>query len=203
VARHNLIVSLTLPGIPLVRCSNVAFSLNVMPGHQPMNKFDVAGLFIILLGLVLYRFMGQISTYLRRHGGKEATDDVDAEERARLVGIKAESRQTCYVGLNQIEALNTLIDTRVWREQRQALYRSPQQIRGSFLVRLGIPPSPLVSFGHVQARSQGKAGQGHSPLMLPTRSPAGMQRAALTAIERGAAVAPPLPAAKKKQAAEV
>ena len=168
-----------------------------------MNKYDVAGLFIILFGLVLYRFMGQISTYIRRHSGMEAMDDVAAEERARLVGIKAESRQTCYVGLNQIEALNTLIDTRVWREQRQALYRSPQQIRGSFLVRLGIPPSPLVSFGHAQGRAPGKSMQGQSPLMLPTRSPAGLQRAALTAAERGAAVAPPARPAVKKQAAEV
>ena len=112
--------------------------------------------------------------------GKADLEDAEAEERARLVGVAAEQRSSLYVGLNQIEALNTLIDTRVWREQRQALFRTPQQIRGSLLVRLGIPPSPLVSFGAVQGvYGSGRSGKGATPLMgqgkpmqLPTRSPA-------------------------------
>jgi hypothetical protein len=77
--------------------------------------------------------------------GIKTKEDEAAEEKARLVGIKAEGKQTRYLGINQTEALELFIDTRVWREQRQALYRTPQQIRGSLLLRLGIPPSPHIS----------------------------------------------------------
>ena len=172
-----------------------------------MNDYDIGGLLVIMLGLIFYRFMGQLSTYIRKLYAMGDIEDEDAEERARLVGIKAESRQTKYVGINQIEALNTLIDTRVWREQRQALFRSPQQIRGSLFVRLGIPPSPMVSFsqkGGGNARTTPILGQGTGS-MVPTRSPAvtAMQRN-FTAAERGAAIAQAqstVPA--KKQAAEV
>lgn len=59
--------------------------------------------------------------------------------------MKALGKQAKYLGLNQIEGLETLLDTRVLKEQRRNLYRSPQQLRGSYLLKLGIPPSPQIS----------------------------------------------------------
>lgn len=49
--------------------------------------------------------------------------------------------------MNQIEALNTLVDSRLVVERNKVLYRSPQTIRGSLLAKLGIPPSPLLTLG--------------------------------------------------------
>ncbi len=39
----------------IVPLSNVAFSLDFMPGHKPLQKMDIVGLFVIMFGLILYR----------------------------------------------------------------------------------------------------------------------------------------------------
>jgi hypothetical protein len=95
-----------------------------------------------MFGLVLYRFMNSITSCF---SAKASPDDDDSLRTVRAITNKAEARQSKYVGFNQIEALNSLIDTRVMKERKVAFYRSPQQIRGSLLLRLGIPPSPLFS----------------------------------------------------------
>jgi hypothetical protein len=152
----------------IVPLSNVVFSLNFMPGHQPMTLFDVAGLFVIMFGLLLYRFTGQFLAFWERFTGKEVPEDIETEMRARMIGIRAEGRQMRYVGFNQIEALQSLIDTRVWKEQKKALSRSSDQIRGSLLLRLGIPPSPMISLDPAQRRMRGDFTR--SPAIVP-RSP--------------------------------
>ena len=40
----------------MVPISNLAFALPFMPGSTPLRDSDIAGLMVILLGLVTYRF---------------------------------------------------------------------------------------------------------------------------------------------------
>ena len=40
----------------MVPIGNLAFALPFMPGSQPLKDSDIAGLMVILLGLVTYRF---------------------------------------------------------------------------------------------------------------------------------------------------
>ena len=61
--------------------------------------------------------------------------------------ILIERLQTKFIGINQIESLQSLVDSRIMTAQRHQLFRSPQQIRGEFLHKLGIPPSPLLTLG--------------------------------------------------------
>ena len=146
ILKHGSANILWMASTVIVPLSNVAFSLNFMPGHKPMNNYDICGLFIIMLGLIFYRFMGQILSYIDKLRGILTPVSDDEEERTRIIERKAEGKQTRYVGLNQIEALQSLIDTRILKEHRKALFRSPVQIRESLFVRLGVPPSPHISF---------------------------------------------------------
>ena len=142
-----------------------------MPGHKPLNTFDIVGLFVIMFGLVLYRFMGQIMSSIQKLSGRQRKEDADEERKVRQIGIRAERKQTKYVGLNQMESLQSLIDSRVWRAQRQALFRTPQQIRGTLLMRLGIPPSPHVSIP-LGVSNATKKHQQYMKSPIPIRSPA-------------------------------
>jgi drug/metabolite transporter (DMT)-like permease len=137
ILKHGSANILWMASTAIVPLSNVAFSLNIMPGHQPLKIWDIIGLFVIMFGLVLYRFMNSITSCF---AGK--SDEDDSLSTVRAITKKAEAKQSKYVGFNQIEALNSLIDSRVMKERKVAFYRSPQQIRGSLLLRLGIPPSP-------------------------------------------------------------
>ncbi|KAJ8603628.1 hypothetical protein CTAYLR_007573 [Chrysophaeum taylorii] len=49
----------------LVPISNVMFSLKIFPGHKPLHVADVAGMPIIMFGLVLYRCGSALATFLR------------------------------------------------------------------------------------------------------------------------------------------
>ena len=201
ILKHGSANIMWMASTVIVPLSNVAFSLKIMPGHKPLNNFDIAGLFVIMFGLVLYRFMGQIILLVERLSGKQRKEDAAEVRKARLIGIRAERKQTKYVGFNQMESLQSLIDTRVWRAQHQALFRSPGQIRGSLLVRLGIPPSPHVSMP--LGISNASRRQPIKSPMIPVRSPAvhASGRGKLSSINRGSiSEKDTLP---KKMAAEV
>jgi hypothetical protein len=130
----------------MVPIGNVAFSMDFMPGHQPMRTTDVWGLFFIMLGLLLYRFSSSLLRLLKRiHSGPSLEED-EAGRKVRLVERGVTRAGVKYIGVNQAEFLEPIIETRVWKAQRARLARSPEQVRGSFLLRLGIPPSPQIQF---------------------------------------------------------
>ena len=147
ILKHGSANILWMASTVIVPLSNVAFSLKFMPGHTELTKWDLIGLIVIMIGLVLYRFMSQLISLWNMLTGNSTVEDEALLKKARLVEKKAEGKQTKFIGINQIEGIETLFDTRVWREQKKSLFRSPQQIRGSLLLRLGIPPSPLISIG--------------------------------------------------------
>lgn len=151
----------------IVPLSNIAFSLDFMPGHKPIRDLDMVGLVVIMLGLLFYRFTPQLlSLWKRLTGTAEAEGEMTEEERnAVLIGKQAERKQAKYVGLNQIEGIQSLFDTRIWKEQRKMLYRSPAQIRGNLHFKLGIPPSP-----HIGMSPMRKATGGSSRNYIPSPS---------------------------------
>jgi hypothetical protein len=201
ILKHGSANIMWMASTVIVPLSNVAFSLQIMPGHKPLNTFDIIGLFVIMSGLVLYRFMGQIISYIEKLSGRHGTmDSAEEERKVRQIGKKIERKNSKYIGINQIEALNSLIDTRVWRAQKQALFRTPQQIRGSLFLRLGIPPSPLVSMprGIGEKRSAISSSYLKSP-MIPVRSPAVINGGRIALNQSS----PSLSVGVKKMAAEV
>lgn len=131
ILKHGSANILWMASTVIVPLSNVAFSLKFVPEHQPLRSWDIVGLFIIMIGLVLYRFMAQLIGLWDWMTGKVKEEDAEVERAVRKLGQKAEGKQTLYVGLNQVEALQSLIDTRVLKEQKKGLKgRSAQQIRG-------------------------------------------------------------------------
>jgi hypothetical protein len=130
----------------IVPLSNVAFSLDFIPNHQPMKTMDIVGLVIIMSGLVVYRFTAQLYVLYENLTGKKISDEEQVIRlKAELIHRAVEKKQTKMIGLNQIEFMNALVDSRVMKAQRMQLFRSPAQARGDLLFKLGIPPSPNIT----------------------------------------------------------
>jgi drug/metabolite transporter (DMT)-like permease len=151
----------------IVPLSNVAFSLDFMPGHQPLRFWDIIGLLVIMFGLVIYRFSKEVLNVYDHVGtggimtlfhsedvpvSAVATPNITAArameaKRARQIAKKAQEKQLKFLGINQMEYLQILVESRVEKEQTQLLFRSPRQIRSTFLAKIGVPPSPHISMG--------------------------------------------------------
>ncbi|CAM9685374.1 unnamed protein product, partial [Phaeothamnion confervicola] len=145
ILKHGSANVLWLASTIMVPIGNVTFSLKFVPGHQDLRPTDIGGLVFILAGLVLYRFSAPAIAWIKKQQKKPTLEEEEAGRKVRLVERGVTKQSAIYVGLNQAEFLEPIINTRVWRAQRARLARSPEQIRGSFLLRLGIPPSPHVS----------------------------------------------------------
>jgi hypothetical protein len=148
ILKHGSANIMWMASTVIVPLSNVAFSMKFMPGSQPLRFWDLIGLVVIMLGLVIYRFNASLLAFWAKYRGEtESTADEEAEQRARAIAKTVESRQIKYLGINQTEYLQSLVDTRVQKEQMRVYFRSPQQIRGQYLAKVGVPPSPLISMG--------------------------------------------------------
>ena len=124
-----------------------------------------------MIGLIIYRFATQLLIQWNWWWfGTLSFEEIEAEKLLRKIQNSAQHKQTNYVGLNQIEQLQTLVSTRILKATKKQLFRSPGQIRGSFLARLGIPPSPLISMVPVSPalRSDG------FPLLIRAQSNSGL-----------------------------
>ena len=163
---------LWLASTAIVPVSNVAFSLKIMPGNKPMKSIDFVSLFIVMLGLVVYRFMPTILQAWYSFTGEVDEEMELTNEKAREMVAKTERKQTNYIGLNQMEALNAVFDTRVMKARDMILLRSPQQIRSSYLVRLGIAPSPLINVSpRTRTTPSGQRRASSGPNYLPNLKP--------------------------------
>ncbi|KAG5184764.1 hypothetical protein JKP88DRAFT_313973 [Tribonema minus] len=124
---------LWLASTVMVPIGNVAFSLHFVPGHQDLRPADMGGLALILGGLLVYRFTAPLLAWLQRVSGGAAAlpaaDEVEAGRRVALVARGVTRSNAKYVGLNQAEYLEPVIETRVWRAQRARLARSPEQAK--------------------------------------------------------------------------
>eukprot|EP00981_Chlorochromonas_danica_P006664 scaffold1447_cov165-Ochromonas_danica.AAC.10 len=147
ILKHGSANIMWMASTVIVPLSNVAFSLKFMPGSQPLRTWDIVGLFVIMGGLVVYRFSGALlSLWAMLTGQKESKEEEELHKRKRNIVKSAEKKQLKYLGINQTEYLQSFVDTRVEREM-YVLFRSPQQIRGAYLAKVGVQPSPLISMG--------------------------------------------------------
>ena len=193
VLKYSSAMMLAMLSTILVPMSNVAFSLRFIPGHQPLRPSDLMGLLIIMLGLVMYRFYESVGEGARwlcgvlrelgRGDLKGAKDAVrfPAIRRKDSLAARVARRAISFVGLNQAESLmaGPLLDARVRHARGASLVRSPAQIRGSYLLALGVhggasardvaPPVPVQPSGGAGR----KATAGRSP---PLASPGELRR---------------------------
>mmetsp|Transcript_27623 Transcript_27623/g.95055 ORF Transcript_27623/g.95055 Transcript_27623/m.95055 type:complete len:513 (+) Transcript_27623:280-1818(+) len=147
----------------LVPISNVAFSLNVFPGHQPLKRADVVGLGVIMAGLLTYRcgsaIGNQIASWLcagkrtlrRRssllraaiggpgYGADDAPPTPLLSDAWRTAAPRSNSVSVRFFGPNQLEMLEPLVKAQQ-RKAQQRIARSNAQIRHSFLEKLGFSP---------------------------------------------------------------
>jgi hypothetical protein len=76
--------------------------------------------------------------------GRSSQASPAIEELSRRSGYRGRAEaDTRYIGLNQVEALNSLIDTVSEGNKKMVSIAHLDQIRGSLLLRLH-PPSPLI-----------------------------------------------------------
>ena len=145
ILKHGSANILWLAMTVIVPLSNVAFSLQFVPNHQPMKTMDVVGLVVIMFGLLVYRFTSQLyGLYESIVGKRISEEEKELRKKAKKINVEAEKKQTKMIGLNQFEFMNALVDSRVMRAQKLQLFRSPAQARGDLLLRLGLPPSPNI-----------------------------------------------------------
>jgi len=152
ILKHGSANIMWMASTVIVPLSNVAFAMPWMPHSQPMKVWDFVGLVVIMLGLVIYRFTQAIVS-LWHHAMQTVTKEELADEKlGKVIDTKVNKQQLRYIGLNQMEALNAIVDTRISNERKKVVHRSPGQIRNNLLVKLGLPASPLITAG---ARSRG------------------------------------------------
>jgi hypothetical protein len=90
ILKHGSANILWMASTVIVPLSNVAFSLDFMPGHKPLKSMDIVGLFVIMLGLVFYRFTPQLlSVWKSLIGSAVVEDEEETQEAAKAIGKKA------------------------------------------------------------------------------------------------------------------
>ena len=76
----------------MVPLTNVAFSLHFIPGHKPLKSTDIAGLLIIMSGLLLYRFAGKIIDWFLQRGKEMSplgtVGVVDSDHAAKAIDLQ-------------------------------------------------------------------------------------------------------------------
>ncbi len=136
---------LFLASTVMLPIGNVVFSLRFIPGHQNMRSTDVLGLLCIFLGLFLYRFAQTLMKKMRRAmAGGVTSEEVAAQGTADRAARVATQESVRFIGLNQAEYLEPMVDTWVQKAQFRTFSKSPERVRGDLLLRLGIPPSPVI-----------------------------------------------------------
>jgi len=189
VLKHGSAAILAMSSTVLVPLGNFAFSLDFMPGHKPQRPTDVAGLGIIMMGLLFFRYLDKMlkacGVNLDEGTGKPGKISRSQSRQEDKAERKVIMKSAAFVGLaggaTGIDRpvgevfLSTLI--RAEKARAVNLFRSPAQVRGSFLFKLGVQPSPQVGYGTGGGGSrQGTPGFiGSSPALIGDRMLARME----------------------------
>ena len=120
---------------------NVAFYIPSVPGHMQPKWEDIVGLLILVFGLVTYRFADKL---YKRFIKKErrlsiALDDDEEHEAATRVSHFVTANAMSFGG----EAIQNMVHVAAQSTTlRIPLHRSPELIRSSYLMKLGVGLSP-------------------------------------------------------------
>ncbi|GMI48002.1 hypothetical protein TrCOL_g637 [Triparma columacea] len=149
VLKHGSAAILAMSSTILVPLGNFAFSLDFMPGHKPQRPTDIAGLFVIMAGLMVFRYFEQVWDNCRstraRLGGRSSVMSKQDEIAEKM----ATQRSAAFVGLSGPgtgidRPMHESLRLNFIRAERRRInwLRSPAEIRGSLLMKLGVAPSP-------------------------------------------------------------
>ncbi|GMI09468.1 hypothetical protein TrVE_jg9980 [Triparma verrucosa] len=171
VLKHGSAAILAMSSTILVPIGNFAFSLDFIPGHKPQRPSDLAGLVVIMLGLFIFRYFEQFytnctSTTLERSQSKVdiIAEKIGAQRSAAFVALSGPG-----TGVDRPIGEAQLANNIAQQKRRLNLLRSPAQIRGSLLLKLGVKPSPNM-YGGV-----GVGPVGRSPALISDRMLARME----------------------------
>ncbi|GMH74805.1 hypothetical protein TL16_g08196 [Triparma laevis f. inornata] len=169
VLKHGSAAILAMSSTILVPIGNFAFSLDFIPGHKPQRPSDLAGLFVIMLGLFIFRYFEQFLQNCFKSKMERSQSKVDMI--AEKIGA---SRSAAFLalsgpgtGVDRPIGEAQLANNIALQKRRLNLLRSPAQIRGSLLLKLGVKPSPNM-YGGVSP-------VGRSPALISDRMLARMQ----------------------------
>ena len=124
----------------MVPLGNVVFSLDFVPGHQPLKSTDVWGLTVIMAGLVQYRFADKFKMKFIQH--KRSVRFVEDED-----GNRAASHGARYVGVNGIEVRCSVVPILMLLDRARAPHRHvPQNASGLF------PKEPVPDSLHIHVK---------------------------------------------------
>ena len=180
ILKHGSSSLLYMASTILVPLGNMIFALPMVPQHTPMTTFDITGLAIIMLGLMVYRFWKHWRKlwFLRNSKDGELPESSYLLKTMNKIEREVGKRSLSYFGRNQIELLEPVLESRIYREQRinaaKIQKESHKRIRNSFLLRLGIAPvSPSVSKrgSTTIPQSYSSLGNGKSPSILQMMHP--------------------------------
>lgn len=147
ILKHGSANIMWMASTIIVPLSNLAFSMKFMPHSQPMTIWDFLGLMVIMFGLIVYRFTSSLHIWWSQYTHTFTKDQMNLNKLENTIDTKSQQKQIIYYGLNQMESLNAVVDGRLISARAKVLHRSPSQVRNSYLVKIGLPASPLISTG--------------------------------------------------------
>ena len=96
ILKHGSAAILAMSSTILVPLGNFAFSLNFIPGHKPQRPSDLAGLFVIMMGLLMFRYFERVLASCSSRGKLKRSISKE-EDMAEKVAI---SRSAAFLGLS-------------------------------------------------------------------------------------------------------
>ena len=125
----------------MVPLGNVAFYIPSIPGHMQPKWEDIVGLLILVFGLITYRFADKMyKKFIKKERRLSiALDDEEEHEAATRVSKLVTATSVSFGG----EAIQNMVQVAAQATTlRIPLLRSPELIRSSYLMKLGVGLSP-------------------------------------------------------------
>lgn len=97
ILKHGSANIMWMASTVIVPMSNFAFSLDIMPHHQPMKVADLVGLFVIMIGLVVYRFTALLQSTWAQLTGRLTKEDIERQRITDKYESKIERKQMRFV----------------------------------------------------------------------------------------------------------
>ena len=97
ILKHGSANIMWMASTVIVPMSNFAFSLDIIPHHQPMKVADLLGLLVIMIGLVVYRFTALLLSTWAQLTGRMSKEDIERQRITDKYESKLERKQMRYV----------------------------------------------------------------------------------------------------------
>ena len=157
----------------MVPLGNVAFYIPSIPGHMQPKWEDIVGLLILVFGLITYRFADKMyKKFIKKERRLSITlDDEEEHEAATRVSKLVTATSVSFGG----EAIQNMVQVAAQATTlRIPLLRSPELIRSSYLMKLGVGLSPTPPPERMTEEQNVRWGRGSASsrrFSAPTQAP--------------------------------